>query len=154
MSALHPDTAHAAAVMPLPHRRDSTSAKNKPPVWAVDSTIAPTVPAPLTAKCSRHETGREGVCCKELRGDDERTLVDPDVVRDVYVFVRLLSVSFRSNSPSNAPKRMKSIGAHAYSEHSRSTSFTAAREVLQKCAPCALHDLHHAFTLIIAHPSK
>ena len=154
MSSLHPDTAHAAAVMPLPHRRDSTSAKNKPPVWAVDSTIAPTVPAPLTAKCSRHETGREGVCCKELRGDDERTLVDPDVVRDVYVLVHFLLLSFRYNFPSNAPQRLESIGAHAYSAHPRSTSFTDAREVLQKCAPCALHDLHHAVTLIIAHSSK
>ena len=38
---------------------------------------------PLLAKCDRHSTRRDGVCCKELKGEDERSLVDPDVVRDV-----------------------------------------------------------------------
>ncbi|KAI0061226.1 DUF125-domain-containing protein [Artomyces pyxidatus] len=70
--------------VPLPGRRNSGSANNKPPVWAIDAS-APTISAPLPAKCSRHSTNREGVCCKELKGDDERILIDPDVVRDVVI---------------------------------------------------------------------
>ncbi|TFY72552.1 hypothetical protein EVG20_g430 [Dentipellis fragilis] len=75
----------SGASVPLPHRRDSTSATNKPPVWSVDTSITPTEPPPLPTKCSRHERGREGVCCKELKGEDERTLIDPDVVRDILL---------------------------------------------------------------------
>jgi VIT1/CCC1 family predicted Fe2+/Mn2+ transporter len=42
------------------------------------------VQTPLPAKCSRHT--REGeVCCQELKGEDERQLIDPDVVRDVVI---------------------------------------------------------------------
>lgn len=75
---------NGAPALPLPHRREASAPKgNKPPVWAVENTTTPSVPEPLTAKCARHQTGREGVCCKELKGDDERTLIDPDVVRDV-----------------------------------------------------------------------
>lgn len=33
---------------------------------------------PLATKCGVPDGG---VCCKELKGDDERTLVDPDIVR-------------------------------------------------------------------------
>lgn len=32
---------------------------------------------PLATKCGAPDGG---VCCKELKGDDERTLVDPDIV--------------------------------------------------------------------------
>ncbi|KAI0265322.1 membrane fraction protein [Gloeopeniophorella convolvens] len=70
--------------VPLP--RSSSSAgtlKNKPPVWAIDD-ATPSVPAPLPAKCARH--AREGeVCCKELKGEDERQLIDPDIVRDIVI---------------------------------------------------------------------
>ncbi|KAI9447116.1 VIT family-domain-containing protein [Lactarius psammicola] len=62
---------------------NGTLTKNKPPVWAID-TSGPSVQTPLPAKCSRHT--REGeVCCQELKGDDERQLIDPDVVRDVVI---------------------------------------------------------------------
>jgi len=37
----------------------------------------------MPARCSRH-VRPDGVCCKELKGDD-RTLIDPDVVRDVVI---------------------------------------------------------------------
>ena len=39
---------------------------------------------PLPIKCDRH--GRpDGVCCKDLKDEDDRQLIDPDIVRDVYV---------------------------------------------------------------------
>jgi len=41
--------------------------------------------APLKAKCSAHGDERHGVCCRELTGEDERQLIDPDIVRDVCV---------------------------------------------------------------------
>ncbi|KZT61511.1 DUF125-domain-containing protein, partial [Calocera cornea HHB12733] len=36
---------------------------------------------PLAQKCGRVD----GVCCKDLKGEDERTLLDPDVVRDIVI---------------------------------------------------------------------
>lgn len=39
---------------------------------------------PLQAKCTRH-SNPGGICCKELKDDDERTLIDPDIVRDVII---------------------------------------------------------------------
>lgn len=76
----------SAPSVPLPSRNgaDATIGK-KPPVWSISERAPAAVPAPLPAKCDRHEPNRSGVCCKELKDDDERTLVDPDVVRDVYV---------------------------------------------------------------------
>ncbi|KAH9854540.1 DUF125-domain-containing protein [Lenzites betulinus] len=75
----------SAPAVPLPHRRGSDAlASNKPPVWSINQSACPQ-PAPLPAKCDRHEPVRSGVCCKELKGDDERTLIDPDVVRDVVI---------------------------------------------------------------------
>ncbi|KAG8842018.1 hypothetical protein FRB96_006451 [Tulasnella sp. 330] len=70
----------SALTVPLKrkHRRSNSP---HPPVWAISSTED----APLPAKCDRHVDSREGVCCKELKGEDERTLVDPDVVRDVII---------------------------------------------------------------------
>ncbi len=70
------------ASVPLPRATaNGARTKNKPPVWAIDS-AGPSVQTPLPAKCARHT--REGeVCCQELKGDDERQLIDPDVLRDV-----------------------------------------------------------------------
>ena len=45
-----------------------------PPVWPIDNTPE----TPPASKCPR----QDGICCKELI-EKERTLVDPDVVRDV-----------------------------------------------------------------------
>lgn len=74
----------APTSVPLPRATaNGTLTKNKPPVWAIDSS-GPSVQTPLPAKCARHT--REGeICCQELKGDDERQLIDPDVIRDVYV---------------------------------------------------------------------
>ncbi|KAG9308273.1 VIT family-domain-containing protein [Chiua virens] len=65
----------------LPRHVDA-SARSQPPVWALDSSNGN---VPLPAKCDRH--GREGgVCCKELKDEDDRTcLVNPDIVRDVVI---------------------------------------------------------------------
>ncbi|KAF9224853.1 DUF125-domain-containing protein [Gyrodon lividus] len=66
--------------VPLSHQRD-TRLRSKPPVWPLDSSSDA---VPLPAKCDRH--GRQGgVCCKELKDEDDRTLVDPDIVRDVVI---------------------------------------------------------------------
>ena len=81
------------ALVRLPPRSPIENS-SKPPVWAItnvegdrptpteDGESAPLL-APLPAKCARHTDERLGVCCKELKGDDERTLIDPDVVRDM-----------------------------------------------------------------------
>ncbi|EPQ50859.1 DUF125-domain-containing protein, partial [Gloeophyllum trabeum ATCC 11539] len=76
-----------APAVALPRRQNppnGASLEIRPPVWPVDHSDAPE-PTPLPAKCARHELGREGICCKELKDDDERTLVDPDIVRDVVI---------------------------------------------------------------------
>ncbi|CAE6419839.1 unnamed protein product [Rhizoctonia solani] len=69
----------------LPKRQISNDklASNKPPVWSINSSSDEQ--APLPSKCDRNSDAREGVCCKELKGDDERNLIDPDVVRDVII---------------------------------------------------------------------
>ncbi|KZT65001.1 DUF125-domain-containing protein [Daedalea quercina L-15889] len=70
-----------APAVPLPRQNGDIS--SKPPVWSINHTAGDQVPP--TAKCDRHEPSRDGVCCKELIGDDERTLIDPDVVRDIVI---------------------------------------------------------------------
>ncbi|KAG6380198.1 VIT family-domain-containing protein [Boletus reticuloceps] len=72
--------ANGSLAVPLPQHRDS-SLRSRPPVWALDSSNAN---VPLPAKCDRH--GRKGgVCCKELKDEDDRTLINPDIVRDVVI---------------------------------------------------------------------
>jgi hypothetical protein len=84
-------TQGVANAVPLPHKSNKSTSK---PVWEVfnnveqvpstrgetlDQLLLPT--DPLNSKCSVHE--REGQCCKDLKGDDERYLISPEVVRDV-----------------------------------------------------------------------
>jgi hypothetical protein len=73
--------------VPLPARSNPDSA-TRPPIWPIVQSSG-TAPVSIPLKCSRHERV-DGVCCKELKGDDERTLIDPDVVRDVYVITEPL----------------------------------------------------------------
>ncbi|KAJ3490620.1 hypothetical protein NLI96_g1309 [Meripilus lineatus] len=76
---------NGASAVPLPRKLSlSGSMSKKPPVWPITESES-SAPAPLPAKCDRHVPNRDGVCCKELREEDERTLVDPDVVRDVVI---------------------------------------------------------------------
>lgn len=71
-----------ATAVALPHRDPAMSGRsvNRPPVWSLESngTLTP----PLTEKCDRHDR-QDGVCCKELKDEDDRTLIDPDVIRDM-----------------------------------------------------------------------
>jgi len=69
-----------STVVPLPSRPNTSVKQKKSPVWPIDAS-APGVQTPPAAKCARNAR-EHGICCKELI-DDERTLIDPDVVRDV-----------------------------------------------------------------------
>lgn len=70
--------ANGSFAVPRSQRRDA-SLRSNPPVWALDSSSGN---VPLPHNCDRH--GREGgVCCKELKDEDDRTLINPDIVRDV-----------------------------------------------------------------------
>lgn len=74
----------SAPSVPLPRRNSLGTLNKKPPVWPLNEAESAVAP-PLPAKCDRHDARRDGVCCKELRDEDERTLVDPDVIRDVVI---------------------------------------------------------------------
>ncbi|KAJ7136769.1 membrane fraction protein [Mycena epipterygia] len=69
----------SAPSVPLPRQQSLLKSQN-PPVWTFDSSQHP--PAPPSC-CSAHNRP-DGICCKELKGDD-RTLIDPDIVRDVVI---------------------------------------------------------------------
>ncbi|EJT96848.1 DUF125-domain-containing protein [Dacryopinax primogenitus] len=65
--------------VPLPRRAPRNSMQN---VWTTRPYGPDDIPeTPLSQKCGRVD----GVCCKDLKGEDERTLVDPDVVRDIVI---------------------------------------------------------------------
>lgn len=74
----------AISSVSLQRQRREESDAARPPVWAIDATVGG-AEAPLPAKCARHVEQRHGVCCRELKPDDERQLVDPDVVRDAVI---------------------------------------------------------------------
>lgn len=83
-SAYQVSTSTTTATVPLPHRdaTSDSSVKRQTPVWSLKSNGTST--SPLADKCDRN--GRQdGICCKELKGDDDRTLIDPDVVRDIII---------------------------------------------------------------------
>lgn len=42
------------------------------------------------AKCDQHNRERT-ICCRELKGDDERSLIDPAVVKDVIMYARFVA---------------------------------------------------------------
>lgn len=39
---------------------------------------------PTASKCDQHNRERT-ICCRDLKGDDDRNLVDPDIVRDIII---------------------------------------------------------------------
>ncbi|BGP13248.1 hypothetical protein JCM10213_004982 [Rhodosporidiobolus nylandii] len=65
----------------LPKRQDGVSAA---PVWSLQAGASTSADVPLAAKCDLHNRERT-VCCRDLKGEDERHLIDPDIVRDVIV---------------------------------------------------------------------
>ncbi|KXN91553.1 Vacuolar iron transporter 1 [Leucoagaricus sp. SymC.cos] len=82
MSSSDNSISSVSTVAPLPHRQEAISKSSGPLVWPIENAESG-VTTPLLAKCAR--TSRtDGVCCKELR-KEERTLIDPDVVRDVVI---------------------------------------------------------------------
>ncbi|KAF9078325.1 VIT family-domain-containing protein [Rhodocollybia butyracea] len=72
----------SVAAVSLPRRADDNSKATKPPVWPITDSVT-TEPPPLSSQCDRVSRA-DGVCCKELK-QEERTLIDPDVVRDVII---------------------------------------------------------------------
>ncbi|EJD43141.1 DUF125-domain-containing protein [Auricularia subglabra TFB-10046 SS5] len=74
-----PHDAHGAARSVRLPSRDASALAHKAPVWPLESSES--APAPLNARCGANN----GICCKELKGEDERTLVDPDIVRDIVI---------------------------------------------------------------------
>ena len=91
--------------VPLPSKKHAPSDPSDPaskatnpsdPVWYLDNpTPAPATrraqldnllatEQPLGSKCGVHEDGEgRGTCCKDLKGEDERHLISPEIVRDV-----------------------------------------------------------------------
>ena len=67
-------------IVPLNRSTERTHDSHKQPVWPILASESGTS-TPLAAKCAR-TTREDGVCCKELL-KEERTLINPDVVRDV-----------------------------------------------------------------------
>ena len=79
-------------------RASATPPNVSGPVWPISST-APQAEASITALCDKHgeyETVRScltqpaldrpnQVCCRELKGEDERTLLNADIVRDAII---------------------------------------------------------------------
>ena len=124
----------AGLSVPLPRRSGDPRAESthiqasRPPVWSIDSAADASLSTPLPSKCDRH--GRpDGICCKDLKDDDERQLIDPDIIRDVYValvyipfgwrcFADLVSVSVSSLPLTLTPRltsdwKFLSIACHA-----------------------------------------
>ncbi|KAF8635682.1 hypothetical protein AX15_000308 [Amanita polypyramis BW_CC] len=75
------DAASQPTSVPLPPKQRLIS-QSRPPVWPIENAESG-IETPLAAKCAR-ATRRDGICCKELR-KDERTLIDPEIVRDVVI---------------------------------------------------------------------
>ncbi|GAA5973741.1 hypothetical protein JCM11641_005111 [Rhodosporidiobolus odoratus] len=74
------NTPHGAVALP-PRQKPTEAAA---PVWSLEAGPATTADVPLAAKCDLHQRERT-VCCRELKGEDERSLIDPDIVRDVII---------------------------------------------------------------------
>ncbi|KAE9403779.1 membrane fraction protein [Gymnopus androsaceus JB14] len=72
----------ASTSVALPRRKNDGTQATKPPVWPITNSVT-NDPTPLSSKCDRTSRA-DGVCCKELK-QEERTLIDPDVVRDVII---------------------------------------------------------------------
>jgi len=78
-----PVSGSTLASVPLNRPQADGNPVSKVPVWPLDESLGPE-PIPLPSKCARNDRA-DGICCKDLKGDDDRTLVDPDVVRDVVI---------------------------------------------------------------------
>ncbi|BGP45281.1 Protein ccc1 [Rhodotorula kratochvilovae] len=77
------NTAPGAAAVALPSRQKRTDGTNAP-VWSLEGSASSTTDVPLAAKCDLHNRERT-VCCRDLKGEDERHLINPDIVRDCII---------------------------------------------------------------------
>ncbi|KDR76604.1 hypothetical protein GALMADRAFT_267633 [Galerina marginata CBS 339.88] len=77
-----PSAEFTAPSVPLPTRRDTSTMAEKNSVWLINAPENGRLPTAAT-ECLRRERSDE-VCCKELI-HDERSLINPDVVRDVII---------------------------------------------------------------------
>lgn len=85
----HPEAPSSSVAVSLPRR---FRPEPTPTVWNVDNVLPPSRERqleeilegaqPLTTKCAVND--RAGAqCCKDLKGDDERHLISPEIVRDM-----------------------------------------------------------------------
>jgi hypothetical protein len=75
------------ALVKLPKRTEAVkNASEREPVWSLSTggNSYGTAQPPLKAMCDVHARP-DAVCCRTLKGDDERALLDPDVVRDIIL---------------------------------------------------------------------
>jgi len=68
--------------VPLPTKLGISPKQSKIPVWPIENAESG-VETPLISKCARASRAG-GICCKELK-KDERTLINPEIVRDVVI---------------------------------------------------------------------
>ncbi|KAG1903076.1 VIT family-domain-containing protein [Suillus fuscotomentosus] len=54
----------------------------KPSAWPLNA--SGTLTPPLPASCDMHDR-LDGICSKDLKDDDDRTLIDPDIIRDIII---------------------------------------------------------------------
>ncbi|GAA5931975.1 hypothetical protein JCM3775_004202 [Rhodotorula graminis] len=73
----------AGAAVALPSRSKRAQDGSAAPVWSLQG-AGSTTEVPLAAKCDLHNRERT-VCCRDLKGDDERHLINPDIVRDCII---------------------------------------------------------------------
>ncbi|TIC32507.1 DUF125-domain-containing protein [Wallemia mellicola] len=70
----------------LPKRSQQVRERNESnPVWQTRATSSDEetyAEGSSPGKCDKHA---RGVCCRELKGDDERNLIDPDFVKDAII---------------------------------------------------------------------
>ena len=63
----------------------SLSLENLPPLSSEGAQLLRLVRLPSRAHLLLVIRSYRSVCCRDLKGDDERTLIDPDIVRDIVI---------------------------------------------------------------------
>ncbi|KAM0792756.1 hypothetical protein ACM66B_002530 [Microbotryomycetes sp. NB124-2] len=74
--------AQPGASVALPRRQQQQDGHK--PVWSLQEGPDTEETVPLASKCDQHNRERT-ICCRELKGDDDRSLIDPDIVRDIII---------------------------------------------------------------------
>lgn len=92
-SSPHSDAPNPTSSVPvsLPIRRKPSDLNNTntQSLWTYTQDDSDNRPAsalsntPTLDKCDKNRRP-QAICCRDLKGDDDRHLIDPDIVRDVY----------------------------------------------------------------------